>query len=355
MGRIVLHAGMPKTGSTTLQAWLRTYSELLASRGQHVVTDVSDPDGSNLRFVPARQEPIVNANRFLLHLVVAKHQGVDDAQLAGLCQTFGAALDAAAHELGSVVVSSEGFAALFSEGDRTFLDVLDAVGSHHDLTVVYYVRPQDTALEARWREWGFRGGSSPSQWVAEESRQLRYLETYRTVTSVARAFRFDVRPYRADLLRRGSTVVDFANRYLGLDDPPPVRDQNAGMPTDLVNILHLAPAGLLDPPSNPDGSGWRQGELASIVQGWHVPESEAVRTARAALCQYAICEFQTSNRELVHALGWPTEDLIEAEPARGLAGARPDELLAELDRLWRPQASDAVLGYLFAALGELWR
>lgn len=354
MGSVLLHSGMPKTGSTSIQTWLLEQLDLLAARGVHVVLDRSEPDGSDYRIGAVADAPIVNANVFVVRYAGALQRREGRDALVALSEEFATALDAAVARLDRVIVSSEAFASLFQRGEVPFLDALDDLASRHDVTVAHYVRPQDTALEARWRQWGFNAPGAPSAWVAAESEDLRYGEAFAAVTAREPAFRFDVRPFRSDLLREGSTVVDFASHFLGIDDPPPVARMNPGLTLDLANLLHVAPPQLLGLPANPDGSGWRQGELAGISAAWDVAESDAAVEARTVLRQYARNEFEASNQELAATLGWPIDDFVVRPGDDRWRGATNAELLDALDRLWTPQADPAVLGYAFAALGELW-
>ena len=66
MAAVLLHGGMPKTGSTSIQFWLRDPPDLLAARGWHTVVDASGPGGVDYRFAAAGDAPNVTSNVFLL-------------------------------------------------------------------------------------------------------------------------------------------------------------------------------------------------------------------------------------------------------------------------------------------------
>lgn len=354
MGSVLIHAGMPKTGSTSIQFWLRENVELLRARGTHVVIDACGPGGTDYRFELLGEAPITTSNMFLVRYAAAMQRAADVAERSQLADEFATSLGSAVDQFGDVVLSSEGFATLIQQFELPFLDALDALGRRHRVTVAYYVRPQDTALEARWREWGFRSGRRPADWLAEESRDLHYFEAYSAVLSQRPSFAFEVRPFRPDALEGHSTVVDFTRRFLGVEDPPAIKTMNLGLSLDFVNLLRIAPPELLDPPSRPDGSGWRQGELGPISRRWSIEESAEARASRAVLRDFALLEFEQSNRELAELLGWPVSFLVDDTPDVPGLGGDPLELLEEVDRLWTPDASPTVLAHLFAALGELW-
>jgi hypothetical protein len=294
------------------------------------------------------------ANVFLLRYSIALAQGAEPVTLAALATEFTDAVDAAASDAGApVLVSSEGFSALFLRGDEVFLGALEALAARRPVHVAYYVRPQDTALEARWREWGFRTKLEPSAWVDEQREELHYRRTVEVVRELAPSVRFDVRLFRPDLLPGGDVVADFTSGYLGIDGAPPLDlpNQNPGIPIDLVNLLRAAPSFVLGPEAQDEG-GWRQGDLGPIVQRWGVPDSDAAVEARAVLRRYAHQEFEAENRLLLADLGAPTDHLV-AEPPADRPAAPADELLARLDELWAPAVLEPSASYLFAALDEL--
>ncbi len=254
MAAVLLHGGMPKTGSTSIQFWLRDHPDLLAAHGWRTVVDASGPGGADYRFAAAGDAPNVTSNVFLLRYAAAMQRDASVAERTALVDEFVVALERAIGELGDVVVSSEGFAALIQADERPFLDGLDGLARRHRVTVAYYLRPQDSALEARWREWGFLSGPDPAEWLATESRDLHYLAAYRAVVDRAPAFEFTPLPFRRDVLAEGSTVVDFARRFLGIADPPPITVMNLGLSLDLVNLLHRAPPELLGRPARKRGT-----------------------------------------------------------------------------------------------------
>ncbi len=350
MTTIFIHAGMAKTGSTSIQEWLKLRVDRL--RDQHGITvleEVAATEAEPYGFTPLATGFHVYTNIFLVRYASCIEGG--EEALVPLAEEFAAALDQAASQFGTVLVTSEGFAALFQRGEKPFLHALEQLGRRHEVRVAYYVRPQNTAFEARWREWGFRTGRAPSEWVANECRELCYWETFELTRALAPSLTFDVRPFRRDLLVRGDVVDDFATGFLGLVDPPDTSDrsENPGIPLDLVNLLRGAPLELLDPLAG--RRGWRQGALGPIAQRWNVEESAQVREARELLRRFAFSTFENDNQQLLESLGWPTDSFIAGPPPEMPCSG--DELAA-LDELWAPPATDTVRAYLFAAMKEMW-
>ena len=103
----------------------------------------------------------------------------------------------------SVLLTMEALARPFWTGDVAFLSSLNNLARSHPVKVPYYVRPQHTALEAGWRQWGFRSGVQPSRYLTSRSRQLHYHSTLATVKDLAPDVQFVVRPFRQDLLEGG--------------------------------------------------------------------------------------------------------------------------------------------------------
>ena len=242
MAHIVLHAGMPKTGSTSIQTWLRAHADAL--RQTHHTTILRDATTlrdtertTRVAFEPFDTGMSVTTVSFLMQYAVARDES-ERSELMALAQEFIDALDHAASRFQTVVLTSEAFAYLFAAGDEPFLRGLDKLAQRHTVRVAYYVRPQHSALEARWRQWGFRTGMNPTAWVLEQAAQLRYAETVSRVRELAPGIAFDVRPFRADLLAEGNVVVDFV-REIPRDRRSAGRVRNEGEPWPAARLRQL--------------------------------------------------------------------------------------------------------------------
>jgi len=122
----------------------------------------------------------------------------------------------------TVLITAEALAMPFWELDDAFLLALDDLACRHEVRVAYYVRPQHTAIEAMWREAGCREGKDPSAYAAERSHWgFHYLRTLDGVRRRAPHVRFEIRPFRADLLAGGGPVEDFVRTFsLSMSDVP---------------------------------------------------------------------------------------------------------------------------------------
>ena len=352
MGIVVIHAGMPKTGSTSLQRWLAEgHRRLRAEHGVRVLVAQPWRLGSRVRvrLAPPRLGT-ADSRRFGELWTPEDEDQAAGVDLGAAAQSFFASLDAAASEGGTTVVSSEALAVPLSLEDHRFLAGLDDLGRRHSVRVALYVRPQDSALEAAWRQWGFRTRAWPSRFLGRRAARLHYLRTYRGVTALAPSVRLEPRPFREDLLRSGSVVSDFARHFLGLDADAGAAELerdvrlNRAAPLEVVNALR----GEALWGSRHDNRRFEA--LKRLVGDLDLPESEATRRSRLVLRAYAHRTFEEENRKLIAEIGWPAEGFVpplpEGEPA-------PDgEDLSELDRLWLPQASAAELELLRAAVAH---
>lgn len=344
MGIVVIHAGMPKTGSSSLQAWLAEQAHRLRGRFDVQVLVAGIRSG--------------NENRGGLVLAAPRFPRLEAGRLAKLYDAWGrdrqpeidesllAQLDARAERARITVISSEALAGRFHRLDGVFLGRLSELGQRHEVRVAYYVRPQHTALEAAWRQWGFRSDQPPSDFVRRRSRQLDHFRTWRGIRPRAPSVSFEVRPFRTDLLWSGSLVDDFAQHFLGVQIER-VRDRrepldarvNRGLPLDLVNALGALPAGILWS----GGHGNRRlNAVKPLLARLEVPESETVRRSRTVLQAYAHRTFEDGNRRLISALGWPTAAFVPPVDAGAEGDVSAD--VSELDELWAPEAARAELG-----------
>ena len=149
-------------------------------------------------------------------------------------------LDDLARKNSMVLLTGEGFAQLFLRRHEPFLLALRRLAEGHQVTVAYYVRAQHEALEAAWRQWGFRSGQKPTKYLKLRMQTLDYLNTWTWVTERAPEVRFLARPLCQAFLGRTGVIADFAVNCLGLPEDAG-RDRNirsnAGLPLDVVNEL----------------------------------------------------------------------------------------------------------------------
>ena len=217
-------------------------------------------------------------------------------------------------------MSSEALAGGLHRLDERLLAGLGELACRHRVRVAYYVRPQDAALEAHWRQWGFRSDQEPSRFVALRSRQLEYVATWTGVRERAPGVAFEVRPFRRDLLHSGDIVGDFAHHFLGVEQAVSPRSaagawDNQGLPLDVANALRAVPDGILWT----HGHGNRRLDaVRRIVARLDLPESEAARRSRLVLRDYAHERFEIGNRRLISALGWPTDGFVAPRHGRAL-------------------------------------
>lgn len=349
MGKIVIHAGMPKTGSSSIQDWMRQEGARLHAEAGVTPLRAKVREGE-VRLLVNDDRRLANAGK-----VYALYEERPERRRE-IVADFLSRLDRKATAHGTVVISAERFADWFWRREADFAGELDRLAGDHELVVAYYVRPQHTALEAAWRQWGFRRQAPPSEFLEQRSAQLDYLDTLLFMREAAPAVSFVPRPFRRDLLAGGNVVVDFARTFLGLDPEPAGEAEmwrNQGLPLELVNVLHGAPDGLLWPEDVPERVNPVLDRLREFVAELDLPgPEEGLRLSRLVLQQACHERFEPSNLRLVAELGWEAEDWVPAlDPA---AAAEVGEASFErLDELWRPRANDAELALIRAALAEM--
>ncbi len=311
MGKIVIHAGMPKAGSSSVSAWLgRHAADLWSHSGIRLC--VAQAEDRVVRVRPyVRGSP--NSSSLLLAAVAAKeHRGE-------ILESFAASLEERVESDGIVVLSSEAFAPFFCQPDTAYLAALQDLALQHEVQVAYYVRPQNTTLEAAWRQWGFRSGVSPSAYIASQQCALRYVETYRSVRRLAPDVSFVPRPFRRDLLDV-NVATDFDRRFLRGPHATLAPDstwENQGLPLDVVTALRGAPKGLLwDSPH--DNRALRQ--VKKLTERLDAGESEEVCRSRRILDRYCHDLYEAGNRELIAELGWDTDAFIQGVGDEGVSG-----------------------------------
>lgn len=352
MGEVVIHAGRPKTGSTSLQAWLASRAEWLrAQHGIQVLVARALPfaRGHEGLALSSPRLPRLEAGR--LAKLDNAHRRERDAFEASLF----AQLEARARRAPLTVVSSEALATRLHRPSAAFVSRLVELAGSHRVRVAYYVRPQHTALEAAWRQWGFRSDQSPSRFLALRSPQLEYATTRDRMREQAPAVSFEVRPFRSDLLHAGNVIDDFAGHFLGLagegvlGTAVPHAWRNRGLPLDVANALGGLPPGLLWTPGH---GNRRLDAVRRLVARLEAPDSETARRSRVVLQDYAHRRFEEGNRALIADLGWLTDAFVAP-----VAGDEADGALdvASLDELWSPSLARRELMGALGRYASAWR
>ena len=345
MAEIILHAGMPKTGSTSVQRWLVDNAERL--RTDH-----------DLQLLVATNQTARNPGREV-HVEAYESGGLNSGLLAYAWAVDGrgpavprqfvdeVAAFAAHHQ--RVLVTAEAISQFIWRLDDAMLGALEQLAHAHTVRIAYYVRPQHAALESWWCEAGFRQPAAPPAAIAEKANELHYLQTLTGVQERAPAVDFAVRPFRADLLDGGSVVEDFARRFVGVNDDVPDVRANRALPLGIVNALRHAPDGIFW-----DGETERypRRALKAAVAQLPYAETDALRRSRLVLQAYCYAEFEAENRELIKRLAWPADGFVP-EPDASAGAGLPE--LAELDTLWSPAESPFELAQLYEQLELLLR
>jgi hypothetical protein len=326
---IVLHAGMPKAGSSSIQEWLQRNSADLRERGFTVLA-CRNEESEEIDFAP-HVKGSVNTG-WMVNGAVGMPAEFQQQRADDLVE----GLASAAERYGNVVASGEAFSMLFWSLHPASLAGLQGLSTRYQVRVAYYARPQHTCLEALWRQVGYHSGERPSAYIERCAPQLDYASTREGVNARAPDVEFEPRPFRADLLHLGDIVSDFAMGFLGIDLPKTGEWANRGLPLEVANVLNAAPAGMFWDLSYRNE---RVKRIKRLLGDLRLPEDDRVALSRRVLNKYAFERFAAENA----ALGW--EDFVPP-PEDG------DEIpgIEALDSLWAPQASPAELEVLFQAL-----
>jgi len=339
---VVLHAGIVKAGSSSIQRWLGQHQDSLRAAGICIVAARVETGGTGRGvWLTECQGGSANSSLELQHI----YQFPGPTLRPWAVQDLLHQLDEAATRHRVVVMSAEALQYPFSASDSGFLAGLEELGSKHRVRVAYYVRPQHTALEAHWRESGFRTELRPTEYVADQLNHFHYFDTWTSVSQLAPSVSFEVRPFRPDLLDLGNP--DFARRFL---DPPSNSGPiwaNRGLPLEVANAFHSAPAGRfwLSPFWASPADVRTLGSMKALFRDLQVTESEDIGRSRRVLQAYCHETFEPANARLIEALGWETDAFVPAVPS-----VRGDETdIDALDSLWTPRASAIELEALYTA------
>lgn len=322
MAHITIHAGLPKAGSSAVQKFLGTSGDLLASSGITVAT-ARPLDG---RIAVARHVTGAPSNSGgIIKMLRDRERGTEFAM------EFVRGVHAIADISDRVVVSGEALSQPFwVPSQLPVLAVLDRLASNgHTCTVVMYLRPQHGALEAAWRQWGFRSGLGPADYIRDRARHLDY-DRHVSARELAPNLDIQFRPFMRHRLHGNDVVRDFAHHFLGLEIPGPIQQVNEGFPLTFVNMMTKLPSGRL----------WKSmhdnrvlDQLRKAFDGVQIADERADR-GRQVLLRWSIDRFEPSNWSIEREFGGELDDWFPTvEPG--------DSDLGSLDELWRPDLGNS--------------
>lgn len=342
MAKIIIHAGMPKTGSTSLQRWLSDNAEQLQARaGVQILVATNRTRRNPTRRVQLEPYESGTINSGLVLRAWGLSHFAPEVPLRFLTE-----LDELASQFGSVLVTAEGLSRFLWAGDEQVLGGFQDLARRHTVRVAYYVRPQHTALEAMWKEDGFLRSPGPHEAVIDRLPRLHYLQTLEAVATHAPDLDFVVRPFRPDLLLRGNVIDDFSRRFLGVEEECPRIQVNPSLPLRLVNVLRCAADGVF---RNGETELYPREKLRRVAARLDLPSTPEIRRSRRILQRFCHEVFEAENQQLIRKLSWPTEAFVPNVKLEG-----PWDI-SELDTLWTPVESSSELADLHRQLDSALR
>ena len=338
MGRVLVHFGLPKCGSTSIQSWLAANSAHL--RRKHGIDFLVAREGTRFRSRPnggITAQPFRRrgensgwiGRRYRETTRQAFDAGEDwfDAQrrlLAPLEDSIGRRA-----EKSDVVLSGEGLWYFLHKRVEPFLAGFDRLSGAHDVRFVLYIRPQHDWMESAWCQWGFRRGVSPSVYIEREVDRVDYQPIIESLRELAPGVTVVVRPFVRDMLAQGDVVADFASVVLGLDRKQlsgVSTRENIGLPLVAANALRGSPPAryFVDADDNEILD-----QLRSLDIEWP-GDLDGIALSRRVLQAWCNLRFEAGNRRLLREQGWPLEYFV---PPVEDAGSYS---LKWLDHLWSP-------------------
>jgi hypothetical protein len=337
VAEIIIHAGMPKTGSTSLQRWLSDNAERLQTQqGLQILVATNQTRRNPTRRVQLEPYESGKVNSGLVLRAWALSSWAPEVPLRFLAE-----LGDLATQFGRVLVTAEGLSKFFWTVDEQVLGGFQDLARRHTVRVAYYVRPQHTALEAMWREDGFLRFPGPHEATINRLPRLHYLQTLEALTAHAPDLDFVVCPFRPDLLVRRNVIDDFAGRFLRIEEECPRIQVNPSLPLRLVNALRCAPDGVF---RNGETELYPRKKLWRVAARLDLPSTPEIRRSRRILERFCHEVFEAENQNLIRRLAWPTKAFVP--------NVKLDEPwdISELDTLWTPTESGSELADLHRQL-----
>ncbi|WP_146140419.1 hypothetical protein [Zobellella endophytica] len=229
--RLILHPGHAKCGSTTIQNFLRDNRDFLF-KNKFITLDSNLRTQDEPNFIEKSESPrgffkrILNGNS-LLNL---------EEKLSNIKNRF------SDHTL---IISAENLTNQIAEGapgssiHKTISEIFT------DVTVIYYIKPQDTFLFSGWQQWGYKQGLSLQQYIQRSLNQggPNYLRAINFFEKVYGKNNLNISPLTSNALINNDLIDDFCSKAKLpiLDKKVNLSPQNVSLNPIICDILSRHP------------------------------------------------------------------------------------------------------------------
>jgi hypothetical protein len=219
-GRIIIHAGFAKCGSASIRtALFQNYRRLqndnvfVFDKDLRIARTAADLIGTPIWSVEKARKQSEN----LAHRL--------NAEIAPLLKQKGDHFTI----LSSENLANPGMADLFTGLDR-----------QHDVSIIFYLRPQLQWIPSAWKQWGLKTGASLGDFVAQciDTRTPAFQRDIESWKSALPAANIHVRFLIPELLAGGNPAEDFF-KVLGLSHKEYKFESEARNPSLDVSALHV--------------------------------------------------------------------------------------------------------------------
>jgi hypothetical protein len=208
VARFIIHAGFPKCGSTAIFKGLETNFDIVSRQNFQILNRNFKPATSIANLLPPLWE---------LEATLKDPEAAKKAKRQIRRQLEAADADA------SIILSSENLANV-----NMPMNLAVGLDKKHDVTIIFYLRPQIDWIPSAWKQWEMRMGNAINQTVSRyiKSRRPAYLAVVQAWHQALPKAKIVVRPIISSELVGGDILQDFCH--------------HAGIPDDAVRAF--APA-----------------------------------------------------------------------------------------------------------------
>ena len=227
----VLHVGMPKTGSSSIQS---TLFFGLDNTG-HRYIGFGEINGSRALKTLLGENP----EQFFLHRFLNFDKKVTERLKARFQQRLTKSLRLSRRERAIPILSAEGCWSM----NRSELESLRKLIDNHgyEVRVIVYLRPIKAWLESVFQErvkWGMQDFTALIQQQTARNSRSNYRERLATLEEAFGRDNIFAYPFRSHELADQCVVKDFCLRLGIRMDPTQIRQTNEGMSLDAVRLLY---------------------------------------------------------------------------------------------------------------------
>ncbi|WP_418135401.1 glycosyltransferase family 92 protein [Oceanimonas smirnovii] len=230
--KLIIHPGHAKCGSTSIQNFLRVNRGKLFSSG-YLVPDI------NFNFFdhPEVRHETESPRAFLEKIILGDDVGNFTEKLKSITGKYN-------HH--TLIISAENLTNRISPGSNSYKIHQALKENFSEVTLIYYIKPQDNFILSSWQQWGYKKGLTLEEHTKQAlaQHQPNYLNAVKCFENIFKKENIHVTPLNKKYLINQDLIMDFCSRS-GIDTTElkvEVKEENKSLNPFICEELSKTPS-----------------------------------------------------------------------------------------------------------------